>query len=264
MRLLIYSDLHLEFDGYTPKKEWLDKCDILVQVGDVHHARNSIKQLKSWGVPAIFVPGNHDYWNPLMKKKVFSWMGGTNKETVTRCEYTMEEAVEIMREEAEGSDVIVLENDTFCFNSVRFIGATLWYDASKMASHILTDLNDYKRTFNEKRELITPSDITFKHRETVSFIRRELKKYHDGKTVLLTHHPAWLVPGLNRQLGDYAGAYGTDLSNLWTGSVDLMVHGHVHETIDTVVNGTHIICNPRGYPGDDTRRTFKKQMFVDI
>jgi hypothetical protein len=32
--------------------------------------------------------------------------------------------------------------------------------------------------------------------------------------------------------------------------VQLWIHGHTHDTFDYLVNGTRVICNPRGYAKD--------------
>ena len=34
--------------------------------------------------------------------------------------------------------------------------------------------------------------------------------------------------------------------------VALWVHGHSHTAVDYDVAGTRVVCNPRGYPGEDT------------
>jgi len=32
----------------------------------------------------------------------------------------------------------------------------------------------------------------------------------------------------------------------------LWVHGHSHTAVDYEVAGTRVVCNPRGYPGEET------------
>jgi Icc-related predicted phosphoesterase len=261
MKLLIYSDLHLEFDGFQPKKEWLDQADLVIQVGDLHHAPNNIRILKSWGVPVLFVPGNHDFWSPV--EAVYEPYAP--KRYISRYEHHLELAIQQMREEAYGSMVHVLYNDTVTIGDIEFIGSTLWYDATKLTPHQASRINDYHRMYQTPTALVTPAFIAHEHHKAVSFITDTLDKPFAGKRVLLTHHPAWIPPIVwGEDYGALKPAYGTDLSTLWRSKVNLMVHGHVHDTIDANVHGTHIVCNPRGYPDDDTRRTFRKQFLVRV
>ena len=37
---------------------------------------------------------------------------------------------------------------------------------------------------------------------------------------------------------------------LGAGRTGLWVHGHTHDSFDYAVNGTRVICNPRGYARD--------------
>ncbi|MGH8788924.1 MAG: hypothetical protein ACREYA_28095, partial [Cupriavidus necator] len=34
------------------------------------------------------------------------------------------------------------------------------------------------------------------------------------------------------------------------GRVQLWIHGHTHDSFDYTVNGTRVVCNPRGYARD--------------
>jgi calcineurin-like phosphoesterase family protein len=43
-----------------------------------------------------------------------------------------------------------------------------------------------------------------------------------------------------------SAAYASDLSRLM-GKAGLWIHGHMHHCVDYKVNGTRIVCNPRGY-----------------
>ena len=264
MKILVYSDLHLEFDSFTPKKEWLAQVDLVVQVGDLHFAPNNIKILKTWGVPVLFVPGNHDFWNPVKEvvQPGYGW-GYASKEYRGVYERHIDLAIQQMREEADGSMVRVLYNDVIEIGDVQFIGATLWYEGRKLNRSEVSTINDYTRTFSSEDKLITPEFIDDEHQRSVAFIKDTLAQPFAGKRALLTHHPAWIAPAVWDQ-DHCAKAYGTDLSNVWKDKVDLLVHGHLHESIDTRHGKTHIVCNPRGYPSDDTRRTFKKQLIVNL
>jgi predicted phosphodiesterase len=261
MKLLIYSDLHLEFDGFQPKKEWLQNVDLVIQVGDLQHAPNNINILKSWEVPVLFVPGNHDFWNPMFSIPD-PYSTSPRHEIVYK--HHLLQAVEKMKEAAFGSMVHVLYNDVIEFGGIQFLGTTLWYDALKLSKPESMHLNDYYRIFMAQDKPIQREFIAEEHLKATQFIRETLAVPFDGKRVLLTHHPAWIPPIVWDEYGPLGKAYGTDLSRLWKGNIDLMVHGHVHDNIDTRIEQTRILCNPRGYPREDTRRTFKKQLVFNL
>lgn len=264
MKILFYSDLHTEFDGFTPKKEWLNGVDLVVQVGDVNHAPSNIKLLKSWNAPVLFTPGNHDFWNTDIRTvhgSPYGWSGG-EQEYYVICDRTWEQAGKDMREAAKGSNVTVMDNNTVVMDGVRFIGSTLWYRANELTRLDVALINDYRRIFSEKGKLITPEWVHEQHEKSVDFIQAELEKPFKGKTVLMTHHPAWLVPGVEDK--QCPKAYGTDLEYLWKDKVDLLLHGHLHTAVNTYMGRTRVVCNPRGYPKEDTRRTFKKNFVITV
>lgn len=42
----------------------------------------------------------------------------------------------------------------------------------------------------------------------------------------------------------------------------LWVHGHSHTAVDYDVAGTRVVCNPRGYPGEETG--FRPDLIIDV
>jgi pyruvate carboxylase len=42
-------------------------------------------------------------------------------------------------------------------------------------------------------------------------------------------------------------AFASDLAALVREPVKLWIHGHTHESMDYELNGTRVVCNPRGY-----------------
>jgi hypothetical protein len=44
------------------------------------------------------------------------------------------------------------------------------------------------------------------------------------------------------------------------------VHGHTHDSFDYQVNGTRVICNPRGYQreGVNENASFDPQLVIDL
>ena len=67
MRLHILSDLHLEFEPFTPPAV---EADALILAGDVSTGRNGLKwALKSFpDRPVIYVLGNHEFYGQKVQK----------------------------------------------------------------------------------------------------------------------------------------------------------------------------------------------------
>jgi hypothetical protein len=63
MRIITYSDLHLEFDsGWTPPPE--ASGDLLILARDIFILGITIrldKILEQWKEPVLYVTGNHEY-----------------------------------------------------------------------------------------------------------------------------------------------------------------------------------------------------------
>jgi hypothetical protein len=43
-----------------------------------------------------------------------------------------------------------------------------------------------------------------------------------------------------------SACFASELQHLF-GKMDLWIHGHTHDNIEYEVNGTRVVCNPRGY-----------------
>ena len=70
--------------------------------------------------------------------------------------------------------------------------------------------------------------------------------------------------------GSIAAQFSNDIANPafvvpldeLMGPAALWIHGHTHNSFDYTVNGTRIVSNPRGYPGEVTG--FRPGLVIDI
>ena len=46
------------------------------------------------------------------------------------------------------------------------------------------------------------------------------------------------------------------------GRAPLWIHGHTHTAFDYTVRGTRVVCNPRGYAGEQTG--FRADLVVEV
>ena len=60
------------------------------------------------------------------------------------------------------------------------------------------------------------------------------------------------------------GAFASNLNELVLSSGALLwVHGHTHYWVDYSIGNTRVMCNPRGYAGEDVRG-FDPNLVIDV
>jgi calcineurin-like phosphoesterase family protein len=95
-----------------------------------------------------------------------------------------------------------------------------------------------------------------------AWLTSRLVAHFPGPTVVVTHHPP--------HPGSIAPKFATHplnpafVSNLedLMGRARLWIHGHTHFALDYTVRGTRVVCNARGYPGEDT--AFVPDLVVEV
>jgi hypothetical protein len=66
--------------------------------------------------------------------------------------------------------------------------------------------------------------------------------------VVVTHHlPSWRCVDSRYAQSVTNAAFCSDLDDL-IGKASLWIHGHTHVSLDRMLEGTRVVCNPRGYP----------------
>lgn len=245
MRLLVISDLHLEFGRFefpTPMPDF----DVAVLAGDIskpitaavewmRSEREGSRPLK--GRPVVYVPGNHEFYSSEMKSALAAGI-----------------------EAAEAAGIHLLARRSAIIDGVRFLGCILWTDYRLLGTPELSmaaaelGLNDHRliRYHRERghQSVFTPSDAAAEHRLDLAFIRSELATRHDGPTVVVTHHAPHPGSVQARHQGDaLSPAFASDLSALIEErQPELWVHGHDHGSHDYRVGNTRIFSNQAGYP----------------
>ncbi|WP_454902108.1 metallophosphoesterase [Variovorax gossypii] len=272
MKVLVLSDLHLEFAPFEPVPDL--KFDVVVLAGDIH---SPAKRAVQWaadrfrGKLVIYLLGNHEYYDG-------------------RLDTTLAEA----RREAEGSNVHLLDGDELVIDGVRFLGATLWTDfalaietpegpvsdvgrAMKMATNLL---NDYAliRTIDESAEPDTwryrqgrklqAADTFRLHQAQRAWLREKLSETFPGPTVVVTHHAPHRGSLAQRYAGDWAsGAFVNELPDAFFNVPILWVHGHTHQQFDYRVRSCRVVSNPRGYvnwSGRIENKAFEPGLVIEI
>ena len=100
--------------------------------------------------------------------------------------------------------------------------------------------------------ILTPEDTTVLFEANTRWLDEALSRPFDGPTVVITHHapsPQSIHPRFADSLLN--GFFVSDAEWLLQGRrANLWIHGHLHDSFDYQVDGTRVVCNPRGYAKD--------------
>ena len=246
LRVRYMSDLHIEHSNCNIDTS---NCDVLILAGDIcaYLEDFSIVLRKiPEELPVIFVLGNHEYENQHYDKVAPNF-----KELIASYEY---------------HNFHLLENESVDIQGVRFIGTTLWTNFEGYArGHNMSEnlANEYiNKSKNWTKENVVDyykifhmgSDGHYHTRsiensldcfdKAYSFIKSELSKDDNIPKVVVTHFaPIWE----SQQKDIFESSYWVNHLPELMGEAKFWVHGHTHRSQNYDVNGTNILCNPRGY-----------------
>ena len=244
-RLLVLSDLHLEFASFeTPNPDLYDIAvlagDIAVGVKALHWAR---RPSTFAGKPVVFVPGNHEFYDSERTRML-----------------------ELLREQAAGSNVHPLDRGEVTLGGVRFLGATMWTDFELDADRgtsVAQAMWDATRGLNDFRVIreqhngaarqawFTPEDAAREHALSRTWLQERLDEPTDptvSATVVVTHHaPSSLSMDPIYEGSELNPCFYSDLPELFFQCAALWIHGHSHSSADYRHHRTRVVANPRGY-----------------
>ncbi len=184
-----------------------------------------------------------------------------------------------LRQLCAGTRVRFLEQDEAVIDGVRFLGTTLWtdfmlFEDPQQRSAAIAAASGFVRDFHvircgeQEDRLFTPDDAMALHRESARWLAARLATPHAGPTVVITHHaPSALSIHPRFAESPVNVAFVSRLDHLLDGGrARLWVHGHTHDSFDYVVNGTRVVCNPRGYSrqGVNENRAFAPDLVIDV
>jgi predicted phosphodiesterase len=234
MKLHILSDLHLGQGALAlPPTE----ADLVILAGDIARPPQAVAWASQLGKPVLYVLGNHEFY------------GGSIETTAAQ-----------FKALSAGSGVRLLDDESVVIGNLRFLGSTLWTDfllfgEGEQREAAIADavrfMRDYSRikTGDDPQAVLHPRDTAARFQRHAAWLAGELARPHDGPTVVITHHapstrsihPRFEASLLNACFVSRAEhLLDGDRARLW-------IHGHTHDSFDYTVNGTRVVCNPRGY-----------------
>ena len=284
MKLLVLSDLHLEFaDMAVPSRA---AFDVAVLAGDIvcpgskalAWARRASTLQRAKAV--VLVPGNHEYYDSVMPDEL------------ALMRRLADDTPPLAARPAAGPPVHVLDGNIVVIDGVRFVGCTLWTDFElridtadgpvsdpargiaaarrSMVDYRVIDVLDVldavdakdrgpgidclgpvaARTGGPATRKLTPEDTLALHRTQRAWLQRALAEPFDGPTVVVTHHGPHRGSLAPRFAADWVStAFINELPESFFDVPALWIHGHTHASFDYHVGGCRVLCNPRGYIG---------------
>jgi len=239
------SDLHLEF-GQMAENPSID-ADVLILAGDINvkHRVDWINEMAMQYEDVIYVTGNHEYYK------------GHLDNTIRHIRQDVYE------------NVHVLQNDSRTIKGVKFHGATLWTDyrssgnqplamwdaRQKMSDHKIIRMNEDFRKFR-------PEDAAFEHAQSMSYMHDNVK---EGDVIIFHHAPHELSSheSFKGQLLN-ASYYSDKTAFIMNVKPSYIVHGHMHNSSDYMVDQTRVLCNPRGYAPHDLNVDFEVNKYFEV
>lgn len=250
LNVLIWSDLHEEFESFRPPDgPPPEGVEAILVAGDIWTEGRAVEVLEraaEWGrIPVIFTPGNHDYYHS-------SILGSDAR----------------MERDAAGSDLDIrfLNPGVTTVGCCRVVAATLWTDYRLRRpggdNWLERDacewaMNDHERVVwdDDSPRRLRADDLAGLHLRHREFVADVLSRSHDGPTAVMTHHAPSEMSMRHRgreRLVDHA--YASNLEELILDHAPAVwIHGHTHNSEDYAIGDTRIWSNPRGYRGENQR-----------
>jgi Icc-related predicted phosphoesterase len=280
MKIQLVSDLHLEFEDVNIKNE--SGADVLILSGDIlvaddlrnqpadlawsdfpdeghGRAKRAMRyrdffQRVSFQFPhVIYVMGNHEHYHGKFDKSA-----GIIRETIG---YLNIHNIHLLDREAKEID------------GVHFVGGTMWTDCNKgdpmtlyHLEHCMTDFRVIRIAGENFRKFL-PSRTVMEFTKTRDYFKSVIGNLpKDAKIVVVSHHaPSSLsIHEIYKRDTLMNGGYSSDLSEfiLDCPQIKLWTHGHMHNNFDYMIGDTRVVCNPKGYPGEND--DFKNNLILEI
>ncbi len=267
MKIAYCSDLHLEMSNGEFSLTNDQSADVLILAGDIvtiklltNDQRNRsvdhfFKRVSQEFPHVLWVMGNHEFYNGDIR-----WSTAMAEDKLERLK-----------------NITILDSDTLIIDGITFFGSTFWtdfnnrdpiemYDAEQMMndyrlitnSNRLVEFTDSKGYRLKRPSRLTAEDTANAHEQAVD----RLKQVADtSERVVVVSHHAPSQQSIHAQYHNHRlnSAYCNNLDSLieQLPSIELFFHGHVHQMFDYQIGNTRVLCNPRGYPSEQTHHNFQ-------
>jgi len=233
MKIISYSDLHLEF-GHDWRMPADIDADILILAGDIIcfcDFTPLVPFLRHWRKPVLFVAGNHEYYHAEI---------GAHSAAFTEWLKTYLPQTHF------------LNNEAVTINGVHFFGGTMWTDfasgSERPMQYAEQHMIDFK-LIREREAQFTPECSVKLHDKFKADLEQWFDSVSEGPCVVVTHHAPVADPKTKHAGSPLQPAFVcTDLYPLIEKfHPDVWIYGHTHECGAHTVGKTRLISNQLGY-----------------
>lgn len=252
MKIQYASDLHLEFPQnkeYLKSNPLLPAGDVLLLAGDIvpfavmDQHEDFFSYCADHFQTTWWIPGNHEYYYYDLSQKC-----GSLNENIR-------------------SNVHLVNNLSLEQDSTRFIFSTLWsFIPPAHQWQIANRMSDFQ-VIRYKDEDFTPDRFNQLHENALSFIKTELQRNYNGKTVVVTHHVPTLLNYPEQYKGDLLNeAFAVELFDfIETTAPDYWIYGHHHcNTTPFSIGTTQMLTNQLGYLKHNEQAGFNSKALLDF
>ena len=198
MRIITYSDLHLEFgSGWILPPD--TNADVMILAGDIVAPRDydPLDQiLRKWRKPVLYVTGNHEYY---MRRPM--------NEEDNRFKAWLED---------RHPHVKLLLDEEVSIGSVNFFGGARWTDFKGGDLHAMetarSQMNACRLIYKPDKTFFTPADSIALHKHFASKLLNWLGKHLSSPRVVISHN----APVINPNSKYRAAALSCRRSIPWT------------------------------------------------
>jgi predicted phosphodiesterase len=248
LQIRYFSDLHLEFIKPSLIEQFIRNIppgidEICICAGDIGNPYQPNYDIFMNFVNKNFkktfiIAGNHEYYN---KKK------------------TIEETTLFLQNYfTKFENIRFLNNEFEIYENHCFIGTTLWSKITNPAYKI-NDVYEIPRfdyiQYNELNML------------SVDFLENALQ--NNNNCVIITHHlPSNSLIDVKyktRKMLPYNQWFFCDMDHFiekYNDKINCWIYGHTHTASDEIINGIPFLCNPIGYPHENSKLNFQKTVIL--
>jgi predicted phosphohydrolase len=250
MKIRYFSDLHLEFIKPNKINKFIRKipsgideiCILAGDIGDPYQSKYDIfmKFISNNFKKTFIIAGNHEYYN---KTK-------TIQETNDFMEYYFQTF----------NNISFLNNNYEIYDNYCFIGTTLWSKITNpdFETNDVYCIPNFDYIQNNRLNMLS-----------VNFLEDVVQ--NNDNCIVITHHmPSSSLIDIKYKTQDmlpYNQWFFCNMDNLIKtnhNKIKCWIYGHTHTPSNVIINEIPFLCNPIGYPNENSNLNFQKNIIINI
>lgn len=250
MRVCFVSDLHVDHMG-QPNVDW-PEADVLIIAGDTANSLGRVaKTLRSVDRKKIYqkvflVDGNHEHYSNATSER------------------TLEKTLRRLEELSAPYATFLPAWNYVSHGGYYFVGRNGWYSCDYSGDPVVNRaewpsiLNDDHWCGFTAQEAFMPWHLAEQHAGQIESILDEIVAADPAAKIVVVTHTSPCVETLSRWPEHldtncyYINCNMTRVLEKHSRNIVVWHHGHTHMRSMPEVSGVPVVCNPRGYPGENT------------